>query len=246
MNDHIRIVPDPSIGDAVDIVNDAQLRRLSESYEKAHKKSTTGVRVEYKPKKKKIRTRFVALALCSVALIGSFALFSKDKQVTSHDLDETVAITIVDGNEVLDVDKTIAAFQKLMDNTGPERYRIENAYEYNANNHEANVDYNPGTLHKLIINAAEDSEIKARCAILAAYKVINEPYRQEQFDKLFGDIAGNQELASALPQIMGTGSWNSYLRSLGYESESDYNNAERQAIKNLVQARETITDLKGR
>ena len=234
--------------DAVRIVGEAQknndLKRIMDAYDKSLKGSTVKTKVEYNPDKKKIRTKFVALALCSIALVSSLTVYEV-QHIKADALDTDVAISIISDDRVTDVNRTIAAYQLLMSTTGPNEYRIENAYEYNYKNNDFDVDYNPGTLYKVVIDAAKESEVKARCAILAAYKEINEPYRKQQFDLLFDKIARDQELSSELPSFMVTGSCNGFLKSLGYENLEQYQESERQSIKDLFEE-EFVSDAIGR
>lgn len=224
--------------DAVKIVNTAQRERyykkMAEDYERAYLNSTSKEEKEYKPKKKKISVKFITFAVCSIALIGSFVLLIRGcAPIKTTTMDESTAITLVEKDEVDDVDELIEAYQTLMDSNGPIEYRIENAYEYNEKNHEANVDYNYGTLYNVIVDASQDSEKKARCALLAAYNVVNEPYREEVFDRLFASIQKNEEVAATLPSFMKAGSWDNFIKVLGYEGVKEYNNNERKNIKKL-------------
>ena len=96
------------------------------------------------------------------------------------------------------------------------------------------VDYKEENYQNLVTvmqNSAKISEEEFRCAVLGAYKVINEPYREEVLDTGFKRASFYQgESVFNIPSSL-----NSYLETLGYESLEDYNNNERNNIKNLEQ-----------
>lgn len=68
--------------DAVKIVNEAQhsVDRMIKDYHRARDHSVVRKEVPYKPKRKSLRNRFVALALCSVALASAYMLIKESKK----------------------------------------------------------------------------------------------------------------------------------------------------------------------
>lgn len=127
------------------------------------------------------------------------------------------------------INSRVDYYYEMMNHTGEEGKRIENSYQYRADN-ESYVDYSISPLIDYIVDASKISESEVRCAILAAYIVINEPYREEIFDKTFAAIARDKQLCESLPSYLTMSSWKAYINSLGYNNTTEYNNNER---KNL-------------
>lgn len=176
--------------------------------------------IDYGTKKEKKSPNKVKIALFSV--LGAAVIFTSGmavhKMVTSPEKD------FINGR--------VDYYYELMNHTGEEDQRIETAYSYRAQN-DSNVDYSIEPLIDNIINASKISESEVRCVILAAYNIINEPYREEIFNKVFAAIASNQELSESLPTYLTMGSWKAYINSLGYNDTSEYNNHERENLYKL-------------
>ena len=61
--------------------------------------------------------------------------------------------------------------------------------------------------------------MEVRCALIGAYHVINAPYREQEFGKLFNRIINNEEF---LNNTGLDGSVESLWQTLGYESFDDF------------------------
>lgn len=185
--------------------------------------------IDYGTRKEKKSPNKVKIAMFSV--LGAAVIFTSGmavhKMVTSPEKD------FINGR--------VDYYYELMNHTGEEGQRIETAYSYRAQN-DSNVDYSIEPLIDNIVNASKISESEVRCVILAAYNIINEPYREEIFNKVFAAIASNQELSESLPTYLTMGSWKTYINSLGYNDTSDYHDNERD---NLYKLNEVNANVRG-
>lgn len=218
-----------------------QIVGKTQAYKKqAMKNSVNKKAMKYGEKKRVNRDRAWA-AVVSLVLAGSILLGvaidklgSKKGQVVGRD---GISISTSVNEEI---DEKIQQYFDMMNYTGKEGERIETAHSYNEKNHEANVSYNYRMIEHYIVDTASVSESENRCAILAMFKVINEPCRKETFDKVFASIAQNEELCETLPSYLTTGSWDGFLEALGYSDVSEYNMHEREQIKEVATAENVL------
>lgn len=185
--------------------------------------------IDYGTRKEKKSPNKVKIALVSV--LGAAVIFTSGMSVHKT----------ISSPEKDFINDRVDYYYDLMNHTGEEDQRIETAYSYRAQN-DSNVDYSIEPLIDNIINASKISESEVRCVILAAYKIINEPYREEILNKTFAVIARNQQLCESLPSYLTMGSWKAYVNSLGYEDTSDYHNNERD---NLYKLNEVNANVRG-
>jgi len=169
------------------------------------------------------RKAIIALLLAGTALASTYAIA---KNIEIKNPITSISQSIEESNRIDDI---ISNYQKMMNIDG--EYAIESFNSRDENN-EPLVYYNDQNINNLvtvITTAAEKSEEEFRCAVLAAYKIINEPYREKVLDEAFKQAnAEQEETAFSIPT-----STQEYLEILGYEDLEDYNNNERKNIKAL-------------
>ncbi len=216
---------------------DQEVHKMIDAYHRARQKSTVRTNVERRAERRKLRYKYIGLALVSIGFVAALVIMLNSKRFHPEPkMDHDVAISIITDDKIEDIEEVITAYYNLMNSSGPAEYRIETPGEYNAKNHDQDVSYNHENrenLYEIVVEAAKESELKGRAAILAAYKVINEPYIESEFDHLFSKIASDQKLVSELPAFMGAGSFEGFVKSLGYKDVREYNNNERAALKDL-------------
>ena len=230
--------------------SDKEVNKMIDAYHKAREKSTVSTSVERKAEKRKLRFKHITLSLVSIALVAALVvILLSGRYYAEPPMDHDVAISIINNDRIENIEEVISAYYNLMNFDGPSEYRIEKAEGYNEKNHEQDVSYNHENrenLYNIVVGAAEESELKGRAAVLAAYKVINDPYIEKELNILFNRIAGDQELVSELPPCMGAGSFEGYVKSLGYEDIKEYNNKERKALKELFDELAVTAVISGR
>lgn len=215
---------------AVAILNEAQKKKKYQNTgNDVVDNSINKMPIDYGTKKEKKSPSKIKIAMFSV--LGAAVIFTSGmvvhKMATSPKRDF--------------IDNRVDYYIEMMDSNAKDGQRIETAYSYRAQN-DSNVDYSIEPLIDNIINASKISESEVRCVILAAYKIINEPYREEILNKTFAVIARNQQLCESLPSYLTMGSWKAYVNSLGYEDTSDYHNNERD---NLYKLNEVNANVRG-
>lgn len=207
--------------------NNKDIQEAIERYTSAKERSTirTEIRRDNSKKRKQDRRRTtIALLLAGTTLVSLYSLSKNNVKINNP-------ITIVSEQleESKRIDISISNYQKMM-NIDSE-YPIE-SFSSRDENYEPLVFYDEKNINNLatvITNAAKISEEEFRCAVLAAYKVINEPYRQEILDKGFKKANENtEETAFKIPASI-----QEYFETLGYENIQEYNNNERKNIKKL-------------
>ena len=172
--------------------------------------------------RKLIGTTLAIITLISIATIGkgNINLINPIAAITS---------TIETSKKI---DEIIKNFQNIMEKN--QKYEIEssNSMDENYNKLVYYDENNINNLVTVITEAAKNSEQEARCAILAAYKIINAPYREEVLNEAFKKANSiQQETNFSIPSSL-----EEYLEKLGYSDLEDYNNNERKNIKDLEKA----------
>lgn len=214
---------------AVAILKEAQKKRYKNTGNDVVDNSIDKKPIDYGTKKEKKSPNKVKIALFSV--LGAAVIFTSGMSVHK----------IATSPEKDFINSRVDYYYELMNHTGEEGQRIETAYSYRAQN-DSNVDYSIEPLIDNIVNASKISESEVRCVILAAYNVINEPYREQILNRTFAAISSNQQLSESLPNYLTMGSWKSYINSLGYENTSDYHDNER---NNLYKLDEVNANVRG-
>ena len=189
----------------INFVNEnARTKRMEnqEYYDRAwnsSSKDTTSVHEYGHSKKKKKNSEFkraiVTLLVVTNVLTAGIATIAT-KVVTNSN------------NVVIDVSK-----DTKMD------IKKEIKYGNNPDAEEKYVNFNYANLTRHITEAAKKSETDMRCAILAATNVINAPYREEVFNKVFGYIAKNNPTFE-YSDLLKDG-FKGYLKELGYDIAND-------------------------
>ena len=119
----------------------------------------------------------------------------------------------------MDIKKEIKYYEDLMGLNGDEANKIIETYGNNPDAEEKYVNFNYANLTRHITEAAKKSETDMRCAILAATNVINAPYREEVFNKVFGYIVKNDPTFE-YSDLLKDG-FKGYLKELGYDIAND-------------------------
>lgn len=211
-------------------------------------------------RQKQIKKTRLKRKLVAITLVGTIAITSgittivnkkasRDIKTTSVSSEAELKTSLIDniiiGFETNDqIDEKINDYMKVMNSEGNSDKRIETYL--GRRNGEALVDYTRENIENLanqIIESSKVSQVEMRCAVLAAYKIINEPYREEVLGKAFYKAQEILRDNPDEPYTIASYSWESYLKSLGYEDTTEYNNKERKEIKNM--AKEELREVKG-
>ena len=234
--------------DFTEIVNkhsdEMKHRSLEETYESAYERSTSNK--EIKMGKKKIGLREAAnIAITAIAIFAT--LFTAGRIAVERiprlfGTKPAISHTVSD-----EIDDKIDYYYKMMNHTGDFERQIERAYSYNGKTKEANVDYLPGNFIKNVVEASDKGEIEVRCVLLAAFKIINDPYIEEQFDFMLKHVSSDEEYKEAVANcpILRASSWEELLEILGYKNTEDYNDNERYNIKALFTEIQAINNARG-
>ena len=206
--------------------NNKDINEATERYTNAKNRSTIRSEIRRESsKKRKIerRKRIITVLLAGSTLIS---LYTISKKV---DIPNPITIVTEQLEESKRIDEIIYNYQKLMNIDAD--FAIESSNSRNKN-YEPVVYYNEQNIDNLstiITNAAKISEEEFRCAVLAAYKIINEPYREEILNEGFKLASQKEEETTfKIPSSI-----QEYFETLGYEDIREYNNNERQNIKKL-------------
>lgn len=207
-------------------------QELEIQYEQVLNQSVNIPKKSYQPKKKKLKIN-IKKTIASILVVASLAttayLIKTDKLANPiKKITESVSHSEL-------IDEKINDYMYLMINDS--NYVIETSIGRDTKNENTLVAYNFENIEKLanlIVESAKISEEDARCTILAAYKIINEPYRTETLDKAFKRASAKQEET----RFVIPSSTREYFELLGYEDIQDYHNNERENIKGLEEKKE--------
>ena len=213
------------------------------NYNSAVENSVGHSKREYNKKRKlnpdKVRISIVAIILAAAIGLGVGSL------VTGGIINGT-NVLISETTETKDyVDDRISYYEKLMGVNGDDSNRIENAESRDVSTGELRVSYNNKNLAKMMYDAAQVSETEMRCVVIAAYRIINEPYREKILKSAFSTLKEDYSLPSNLEDLAGNG-LDGFLNFLGYEDLEDYNLNERKSIKDLKVIEEFMVNRTGR
>ena len=197
--------------------NDFFIRLANEHHEEIveenKRKSLKQEEVRYTEKKK------VSLKKLKVALIGGAIVIS----LIVTDLADPFNLS-----DKAHVNERINYYQSMMDVTdkkGENDHSIEAFEGYNyIQGNDPKVSYNDWNdenffNHIMEASRQENPLVEVRCALIGAYHVINEPYREQQFRILFNKIKNNQEFLNNMGL---DGSDESLWQMLGYKSFDDF------------------------
>lgn len=242
--------------------NSIGVKSYIDTYNNSKNKSigTLEDRIKCHKKQKQIKQTKLKRKLVAITLAGTIAITSgittivnkkasRDFKATSVSSESELKTSFIDdiiiGFETNDqIDEKINSYMRKMNSEGSGDKKIETYL--GRRNGEALVDYTKENIENLanqIIEASRVSQSEMRCVVLAAYKIINEPYREEVFNKAFYKVQEILRDNPDVPYTIASYSWESYLKSLGYENTTEYNNEERKEIKNM--AKEELREIKG-
>ena len=160
-------------------------------------------------------------------------------------------IKMANAAEKAEVGNRISYYQSIMDSTDkPDQNNrsIENFVSYNymqGNDPIVSYEYwNNDNFYNIIMEAStmENPDVEVRCALIAAFRVINEPYREKQFKILFDKIKNNEEF------INNTGfdrNKENIWQMLGYKNMEDFQENARKDTKDLYLTEERGKSGKG-
>lgn len=212
--------------------NSENVRR---KYEEAYQRSSNVPKQKYERKKKTKNKYQLNRAIVIIALVSTMAVSTGiTQQITAKHIENNnvvISTSIADNN----IDEKIEQYEKLMNMYSDEGNKIE--IQTGRNNDEPTVYYNTDNLAKHLVEAAKTSESETRCAIIAAYNIINAPYRNETISEALTKASTNQEENSNY-EIPSTAK--KFLEELGYENWEEYNSNERDNIKNLKAAEDYV------
>lgn len=208
----------------INFVNEnARTKRMEnqEYYDRAwnsSSKDTTSVHEYGHSKKKKKNSEFkraiVTLLVVTNVLTAGIATIATKVATNSNNV-----VIDVSKDTKMDIKKEIKYYEDLMGLNGDEANKIIETYGNNPDAEEKYVNFNYANLTRHITEAAKKSETDMRCAILAATNVINAPYREEVFNKVFGYIAKNNPTFE-YSDLLKDG-FKGYLKELGYDITND-------------------------
>lgn len=223
--------------EALNIAN--RRNKVIENYNKGLEKSITKTKLTYKTRKKqaveKVKKAIVTTVLIGTAL--SVAIGYNVGIVKGSELD--INLPGIETEYEKNIDDKVEEYKKLMDMYADKETRIETSYGRNQDNTDVNVDYTDENIDNLanhFINAGNVSEIELRCAILAAYNVINEPFRESVINR--GIIRArekeqNDPILNTVNPLLGN-NIEQMLQNLGHDNIQDYHKNERKDIKELT------------
>lgn len=209
-----------------DFQNDKDINEATKRYTNAKDRSTirSEIRRETSKRRKQDRRKTtIALLLAGSTLVSIYTISKK------IDIPNPITIVTEQLEESKRIDELIRNYEKKM-YIGAE-YAIESSNSRNKN-YEQVVYYdeqNIDNLVKIMLDAAKISEEEFRCAVLAAYRIINEQYREETLDRAFEKASQLQEKTIFIIPS----STQEYFEMLGYNDITEYNNNERKNIKKL-------------
>ena len=206
-------------GDIVNKHHDDVVRKsMGKSLEPEEKKYTETKKV---PSQKWRKALIAALLVASLSLGGA---------------------KVAQAIETAEVAERINYYQSVMnssDNAEKNKHSIENFVGYNyRDGNDYIVSYEPWNNENFVnyvldASKSQNPVTEVRCALIAAYRVINEPYREEQFKKLFDKIKDNEEFIN---RTGFDGSRENIWQMLGYKDIKDFQENARKDTKNLYLA----------
>lgn len=210
--------------DFFDLVNEnARTKRMEnqEYYDRAwnnSSKDTTNIH-EYGQSKKKKKNSEFKRAIVTLLVVTNVLTAGITTVVNKVVTNSNNVVINVSKDTKTDIKKEIKYYEDLMGLDGNEDNKIIETYGNNPDTGEKYVNFNYANLTRHITEAAKKSETDMRCVILAATNVINVPYREEVFNKVFSYIAKNDSTFE-YSDLLKDG-FKGYLKELGYDSVND-------------------------
>lgn len=208
----------------INFVNEnARTKRMEnqEYYDRAWNSSSkdTTVTHEYGHNKKKKRNNEFKRAIVTLLVVTNVLTAGIATIATKVATNSNNVVINISKDEKQGIKKEIKYYEDLMGSNGDEANKIIETYGNNPDAEEKYVNFNYANLIRHITEAAKKSETDMRCAILAATNVINAPYREEVFNKVFGYIAKNNPTFE-YSDLLKDG-FKGYLKELGYDNVND-------------------------
>lgn len=208
----------------INFVNEnARTKRMEnqEYYDRAWNSSSkdTTVTHEYGHNKKKKRSSEFKRAIVTLLVVTNVLSAGIATIATKVVTNSNNVVINISKDEKLGIKKEIKYYEDLMGLDGDKSNKIIETYGNNPDTGEKYVNFNYANLTRHITEAAKKSETDMRCAILAATNVINAPYREEVFNKVFGYIAKNNPTFE-YSDLLKDG-FKGYLKELGYDNVND-------------------------
>ena len=215
----------------IDFVN----RNAETKRQEALQRSQSQERINYRREKKKRKEAKIKRAIMTIALCASLATSATiTHQFTTKHIENNNAVisTAIAENKI---DELIEQYIKKMDMYADKENSIETylgRIEIEEKD-EAKVDYtydNIENIAKHITEAAKISESETRCVIIAAYKIINEPFREDVISRALAraNEQQNENTKYQIPENIKV-----FLEQNGYENLKEYQLKERENIKDL-------------
>lgn len=208
----------------INFVNEnARTKRMEnqEYYDRAWNSSSkdTTVTHEYGHNKKKKRNSEFKRAIVTLLVVTNVLTAGIATIATKVVTNSNNVVIDVSKDEKQGIKKEIKYYEDLMGLDGDKSNKIIETYGNNPDTGEKYVNFNYANLTRHITEAAKKSETDMRCAVLAATNVINAPYREEVFNKVFGYIAKNDPTFE-YSDLLKDG-FKGYLKELGYDNVND-------------------------
>lgn len=202
------------------------------NYNAAWERTNAKTKGAYREMKNKKRNQINRAIVATVLAVTSFISANVSKNITKASINRNNAVISETKESKNSIDERISYYEKLMNHTSDEQNRIENGYGRNPETDELNVDYNYSNLARHIVESSQISESEMRCVIIAAYNIINSPYREETFDKAFEIAKNSENMSEDTRDLIEKGS-KGFLEELQYNNWEEYQKNERQEIKDL-------------
>lgn len=225
--------------------NNRQIK-ASQKMQEAYQMSQSNKQIKARKKEKDtlLLKQACALILAATTLVGTITL---TKTITeNHIYNNNVVISIEQADTI--IDNKIKSYDKLMNMYANRESQIEifaNGNYYTPN-YEPLVYYDENNLAKHIFNAAKISETETRCAIIAAFKIINEPYRNNIINNALEKARKMQNNQEEIYNYRIPENSYKFLGQLGYQDWDDYNMNERKNIKETYAIEQHITKENGK
>ena len=223
-----------------DIVNSKERREILQkgintytNDEQSINKPKLAYREQKNKKRNQVSRAIVAIALAGISLISATLATT----VTKKAIDSNNAVVSITKETKNEIDEKIDYYENLMNGYSDAENRIETHLGRNENN-ELTVGYNSTNLAKHIINASQISEAEARCVIIAAFNIINEPYRDNVISSAFN--TAKEQVTGYTSDLISNGT-EQFLETLGYEDWENYRKNERKNIKELYTVEQYVS-----
>lgn len=223
------------------IINNNAEQKIQEAY--LMSQSQNKIKGRKKEKNKLPIKQAIAVILATTALLGTIKITNTLTQKNINN--NNVVISIEQADSIID-DK-INSYDKLMNMYADRDNTIELVMGRNLNTptYEPLVYYDETNLAKHIVETAKISETETRCAIIAAFKIINEPYRNETINTALEkahkiQVSQEESYNYKIPENS-----KEFLEQLGYQDWDEYKMNERKNIKENYAIEQYVSKGKG-